>query len=76
MSERAYLPALRFPALTRFFDPLVGLAMPERRFKGALIEQAAPEARQRLLDIGCGTGTRAVFRTLLGSLSLHRARKG
>jgi SAM-dependent methyltransferase len=55
--SRSYLPALRFKALTRFFDPLVGLAMPERRFKGALVEQADPSPGQRVLDVGCGTGT-------------------
>jgi SAM-dependent methyltransferase len=59
--SRGYLPALRFRALTRFFDPLVGVAMPERRFKGALVAEADPKPGQRTLDIGCGTGTLALM---------------
>jgi ubiquinone/menaquinone biosynthesis C-methylase UbiE len=59
--SRGYLPALRFKALTRFFDPLVGVAMPERRFKGALVAQARPRPGQRILDVGCGTGTLALM---------------
>ena len=54
-----YLPALRFRALTRFFDPLVRLSR-ERRFKELLLDQAAIEPGQRVLDLGCGTGTLAI----------------
>ena len=57
---RGYLPALRFPALTRIYDPVVGLTTRERRFKELLVEQAAPAAGQRILDLGCGTGTLAI----------------
>jgi ubiquinone/menaquinone biosynthesis C-methylase UbiE len=57
---RGYLPALRFPALTRIYDPVVGLTTRERRFKELLVDQAAPAAGQRILDLGCGTGTLAV----------------
>ena len=57
---RGYLPALRFSALTRIYDPVVGLTTRERRFKELLVEQAAPAAGQRILDLGCGTGTLAI----------------
>ena len=58
--SRSYVPALRFPALTRLYDPVVGLTTRERRFKELLIEQAAPAPGQRVLDLGCGTGTLAI----------------
>jgi ubiquinone/menaquinone biosynthesis C-methylase UbiE len=58
--SRGYLPALRFPALTRIYDPLVRATTREGRFKELLIEQAAPGAGQRVLDLGCGTGTLAI----------------
>ncbi len=58
--SRSYLPALRFPALTRIYDPLIRTTTREARFKGLLIEQAAPAPGQRVLDLGCGTGTLAI----------------
>lgn len=55
-----YVPALRFRALTALFDPVVRL-MREREFKNRLLEQAGPGSGQRILDIGCGTGTLALL---------------
>jgi ubiquinone/menaquinone biosynthesis C-methylase UbiE len=57
---RGYLPALRFSALTRIYDPVVALTTREGRFKELLVEQAAPAPGQRFLDLGCGTGTLAI----------------
>jgi ubiquinone/menaquinone biosynthesis C-methylase UbiE len=57
---RGYLPGLRFGALTRIYDPVVRSTTREGRFKEMLIEQAAPAAGQRILDLGCGTGTLAI----------------
>jgi ubiquinone/menaquinone biosynthesis C-methylase UbiE len=60
VTSDGYLPALRFPALTRIYDPVVRATTREGRFKAMLIEQAAVEPGQRVLDLGCGTGTLAI----------------
>lgn len=52
-----YVPALRFPWLTRFYDPLVRATLKDKRFKALLVAQAAPRPGERILDLGCGTGT-------------------
>jgi ubiquinone/menaquinone biosynthesis C-methylase UbiE len=58
--SRGYLPALRFSALTRIYDPVIRTTTREGRFKGMLVEQAAAEPGHRVLDLGCGTGTLAI----------------
>ena len=60
-AEKSYLPALRFRALTRVYDPLVRWTTREDDYKRRLIEQARPRAGQRILDLGCGTGTLALM---------------
>lgn len=52
-----FIPALRFDALTRFYDPVVALTTREREFKSRLVEQVALHPGQRVLDVGCGTAT-------------------
>lgn len=60
-SNAAYLHALRFAWLTRFYDPVVALTVRERTFKQRLITLAGIESGQEVLDIGCGTGTLAIL---------------
>ncbi|HVT35979.1 MAG TPA: methyltransferase domain-containing protein [Nevskiaceae bacterium] len=56
-----YIPALRFAALTRIYDPVVALTTRERTFKQRLIEQAHLAPGLRVLDLACGSGTLAVW---------------
>lgn len=52
-----FIPALRFRALTRLYDPVLRATTRERVFKRALVEQVRARPGARLLDLGCGTGT-------------------
>lgn len=51
-----FIPALGNDLLTPLYDPLLWF-MRESRFKTDLIEQAQIGNGNRVLDVGCGTGT-------------------
>jgi ubiquinone/menaquinone biosynthesis C-methylase UbiE len=55
-----YIPPLRFHFLTRFYDVLVRWTTREAAFKEALLSQIGQTPGERLLDLGCGTGTLAI----------------
>ncbi|MBK8724683.1 MAG: class I SAM-dependent methyltransferase [Holophagaceae bacterium] len=57
MSRSAFIPALRFHSLTRFYDALLARTLKEDAFKRRLIAQASLEPGMRVLDLGCGTAT-------------------
>ena len=52
-----YITALGIPWLTPLYDPIVRWTTREARVKSALIEQAALEAKMKVLDLASGTGT-------------------
>lgn len=60
-NEGRYVPALGFRSLTPVYDAVVAMTTRERRFKRALIDQAALARGQRVLDLACGTGTLAIW---------------
>ncbi len=55
--QPAYIPALRFRALTPWYDFIIQATIRERVFKSRLIQQASLQPEDRILDLGCGTGT-------------------
>jgi ubiquinone/menaquinone biosynthesis C-methylase UbiE len=59
--DTSYLPALRFRALTRFYDPLLRATMRENEWKGRLVQEASLQPGHHVLDLGCGTATLALM---------------
>ncbi|MGH2964642.1 MAG: class I SAM-dependent methyltransferase [Solirubrobacterales bacterium] len=60
MAGDRYVPALGLRALTGLYDPVVRLTTREGAFKSRLLERARLQPGERVLDLGCGTGTLAV----------------
>lgn len=60
-TNQRLIPALGYRALTPLYDVVVRATTRERRFKRALIEQAALAPGQRVLDLATGTGTLAIW---------------
>ena len=56
-----YIPALGYRWLTAAYDPIVRWATRERAFKAALVDLVARAHVERVLDLGCGTGTLAIL---------------
>lgn len=56
-NQKKYIPALSFRWLTPFYDPLLKWGMREEAFKRRLIQLADVQPGQKVLDLGCGTGT-------------------
>ena len=54
------VPALSFRWLTRFYDALVSLGMPEQRMRGRLVGALAPVSGDAILEFGCGTASNLV----------------
>ena len=60
-NETTFTPAAGRPEWTPFYDFAIAILTRERRWRSALLRETAPQAGDRILDVGCGTGTFAVM---------------
>jgi len=58
--RQRFVPALRFDALTRVYDPVVAVTSRETAFKRRLLQHARIKNGESVLDLACGTGTLAI----------------
>ena len=56
-NQHDFIPALHYHWLTRWYDPVMRLIFPVTRITDRLIRQADIKSGERVLDVGCGTGT-------------------
>ena len=59
--EPRYVPALGYHFLTPLYDTAIALMTRETTWRKALVKQIAPDQRDVVVDVGCGTGTLAVM---------------
>ena len=56
-NRKRYIPAAGYEFLTPLYDPVVRLTTRELTFKRRLLEESELSETDRVLDLGCGTGT-------------------
>jgi SAM-dependent methyltransferase len=61
-AEPRYVPATRWRAFTRLYDPILALPMREKRWRGEMLRRLDAELPEggTVVDLGCGTGTFAL----------------
>jgi len=60
MSDKDFTPAAGYAVLTPLYDIAVSLVTREDVWRTALLKRIAPNDSERLLDVGCGTGSLAI----------------
>lgn len=57
----SFTPLLGVSALSPLYDAAIGVATREGRWRGRLTRQINPNPNDRILDVGCGTGSLALM---------------
>ncbi len=60
MSKKEFTPALAYNLLTPYYDFALGLSTREKTWRAKLVNLVAPQPGERILDVGCGTGSLAI----------------
>jgi len=58
--ERAFTPALGNARFTPLYDFAIAAMTRENLWRGRLVAHITPDAADRILDVGCGTGSLAI----------------
>jgi ubiquinone/menaquinone biosynthesis C-methylase UbiE len=61
-ADPRYIPATRWRAFTRLYDPVLALTMREKQFRDQMLRRVDADLTEggTAVDVGCGTGTFAV----------------
>ncbi len=59
-TAKGYVPALGYHGLTGLYDRIIAVTMREATWRADFVKLIAPRAGERILDVGCGTGSLAV----------------
>lgn len=59
-ANRDFVPALGKAGSVERYDAVLALMTREKRWRGELVKLIAPRPGERVVDIGCGTGTLAI----------------
>jgi ubiquinone/menaquinone biosynthesis C-methylase UbiE len=59
--NKPYIPALGYDLLSNFYDRVIRWTMPEEKFRSTLVQQAALQPRETVLEFGFGTASQTIL---------------
>lgn len=59
--DKEFIPALGYNWLTNFYDATIKLTMPEKKFRGKLMDCLNPQKGEQILEFGFGTGQNLIL---------------